>query len=146
MGGPLLRRSRDGAQLTTLGEKVRVHARSVLASVEAARLEASSLARVVQGRVRLGVIPTVAPYLLPRLLTSCRRRHPDLVFDINESPTQALLAGLTAGELDAIVISPPVETAQPLTLRLLFEDEFLLALPRRHPLAGRRRGEGGRSP
>jgi LysR family hydrogen peroxide-inducible transcriptional activator len=139
MGGPLLRRSRDGARLTTLGEKVRVHARAVLASVEAARLEASSLARAVEGRVRLGVIPTVAPYLLPRLLADCRKRHPRLVFEINESPTQALLAGLTRGELDAIIISPPLETSAPLTLRPLFQDEFLLALPRRHPLAARRR-------
>jgi LysR family hydrogen peroxide-inducible transcriptional activator len=139
MGGALLRRRREGAQLTTLGEKVRVHARSVLASVEAARLEASSLARVVEGRIRLGVIPTVAPYLLPSLLTRCQRQYPGLIFEINESPTQALVTGLNRGELDAIIISPPLETASPLTLRPLFEDEFLLALPRSHPLAARRR-------
>jgi len=139
MGGPLLRRSRDGAQLTTLGEKMRAHARAILATVESARLDASSLARIVQGRVRLGVIPTVAPYLLPRILTLCRKRHPELVFEISESPTQVLVADLARGELDAIIISPPVDTAHPLHLRPLFEDEFLVALPRGHRLASRRR-------
>jgi LysR family hydrogen peroxide-inducible transcriptional activator len=72
------------------------------------------------------------------LLTRCRSRYPGLVFEINESPTQALVTGLTRGELDAIIISPPVETAPPLTLRPLFEDEFLVALPQTHPLATRR--------
>jgi len=139
MGGPLLRRSRDGAQLTTLGEKMRGHARTILSTVESARTDASSHARRVAGRVRLGLIPTVAPYLLPRIMARCRRRHPDLVFEISENPTQALLAGLVQGELDAIVISPPVDSTQPLQLRPLFEDEFLLALPRAHRLAGRRR-------
>jgi LysR family hydrogen peroxide-inducible transcriptional activator len=139
MGGPLLRRSRDGAQLTTLGEKMRSHARTILATVESARLDASSLARIVQGRVRLGVIPTVAPYLLPRILTLCRQRHPELVFEISESPTQVLVADLARGELDAIIISPPVDTVHPLQLRPLFEDEFLVALPRGHRLATRRK-------
>jgi LysR family hydrogen peroxide-inducible transcriptional activator len=139
MGGPLLRRSRDGAQLTTLGEKMRGHARTILATVESARLDASSLARIVQGRVRLGVIPTVAPYLLPRILTLCRQHHPELVFEISESPTQVLVADLARGELDAIIISPPVDTVHPLQLRPLFEDEFLVALPRGHRLATRRK-------
>jgi LysR family hydrogen peroxide-inducible transcriptional activator len=139
MGGALLCRSREGAQLTTLGEKMRAHARTILSTVESARTDASSHAQQVAGRVRLGLIPTVAPYLLPRIMARCRRRHPDLAFEISESPTQALLAGLVRGELDAIVISPPVDTTQPLQLRPLFEDEFLLALPRQHRLAARRR-------
>ncbi len=139
MGGPLLRRGRAGAQLTALGERMRGHARAILGSVETARAEASSLVRSVSGRVRLGVIPTVAPYLLPRLLIRCRRKHPELVFEISENPTQALLAGLGRGELDAIVISPPVDSTQPLHVRPLFDDEFLLALPRDHRLASRRR-------
>jgi LysR family hydrogen peroxide-inducible transcriptional activator len=139
MGGPLLRRGREGAQLTALGEKMRGHARTILGTIESARADASSLAQRVAGRVRLGLIPTVAPYLLPRIMARCRRRYPDLGFEISESPTQALLAGLVRGELDAIVISPPVDTAQPLQLRPLFEDEFLLALPRQHRLAARRR-------
>ena len=118
---------------------MRGHARTILSTVESARTDASSHAQRVAGRVRLGLIPTVAPYLLPRILARCRRRHPDLAFEISESPTQTLLAGLVRGELDAIVISPPVDTTQPLQLRPLFEDEFLLALPRQHRLAGRRR-------
>jgi LysR family hydrogen peroxide-inducible transcriptional activator len=99
MGGPLLRRSRAGAQLTVLGEKMRLHARAILATVESARIDASSLARIVQGRVRLGVIPTVAPYLLPRILALCRKRHPGLVFEISESPTQVLVAAPVAPAL-----------------------------------------------
>lgn len=138
MGGALLRRSRDGANLTALGEKMRSHARSILAAVDSAHQEASTFSRRMQGLVRLGVIPTVAPYLLPRLLSRCRRKYPELVFQISESPTEILLASLARGESDAIVISPPVETAQPLHMRPLFEDEFLLALPHGHPLATRR--------
>jgi LysR family hydrogen peroxide-inducible transcriptional activator len=139
MGGALLSRGRGGAQLTALGERMRGHARAILGSVELARAEASSIGQRVGGRVRLGVIPTVAPYLLPRLMMRCRRQHPEVIFEISESPTQALLAGLGRGELDAIVISPPVDSTQPLQLRPLFEDEFLLALPRDHRLAARRR-------
>ena len=139
MGGALLRRSRDGATLTALGEKMRGHARSILATVDSARQEASTFSRRVEGVIRLGVIPTVAPYLLPRLLARCRRKYPDLVFQISESPTEVLLASLGRGETDAIIISPPVDTAQPLQMRALFEDEFLLALPRGHRFATRRR-------
>jgi LysR family hydrogen peroxide-inducible transcriptional activator len=139
LGGTLLRRSRNGAQLTTLGEKMRGHARTILSTVDSAHADATSLAQRVAGRVRLGVIPTVAPYLLPRIMARCRRRYPGLVIEISESPTATLVADLVRGELDAIVISPPVEAAPPLQLRPLFEDEFLLALPRGHRLAARRR-------
>jgi LysR family hydrogen peroxide-inducible transcriptional activator len=138
MGGALLRRARDGASLTALGEKMRAHARSILATVDSARQEASTFSRNVQGLIRLGVIPTVAPYLLPRLLVRCRRKYPELVFQISESPTEILLASLARGDADAIIVSPPIDTAQPLQVRPLFEDEFLLALPRGHRLATRR--------
>ena len=139
MGGALLRRGRAGAQLTTLGETMRRHAQSILLTVETAKADASSSAQDVTGRVRLGLIPTVSPYLLPRIMSRCRRRHPGLVFEINESPTASLLSSLARGELDAIVISPPVDTTQPLKIRPIFEDEFLLALPRGHRRTGRRR-------
>jgi LysR family transcriptional regulator, hydrogen peroxide-inducible genes activator len=132
VGEPLLQRRRKGALLTPLGERFYRHALAILGGVEAARREATSFSREVQGRLQIGVIPTVAPYFLPRLLGACRKRYPGIVFRITEEPTENLLAALKTGALDLAILSPPV--ADDLHLHELFEDEFLLALPAHHPL------------
>ena len=88
----------------------------------------------MQGRLRIGIIPTVAPYFLPRLLSACRKKHPGITFQVTEDPTENLLASMRRGTLDVLVLSPPV-AGDDIKLKELFEDEFLLATPQKHVLA-----------
>jgi LysR family hydrogen peroxide-inducible transcriptional activator len=133
IGEPLLQRFKKGAFLTPLGQRIFIHAANVLETLEAARQEASSFSGKVQGALRIGVIPTVAPYLLPRLLRTCQKRHPGIVFQITEDPTDHLLAALRRGALDLALLSPPL-VGEDLLHQDLFEDELLLVLPAAHPL------------
>src|SRR5271154_3472293 len=71
IGEPLFARRKKGAILTPLGERLFEHARAILGTVEAAKQEASAFSKTVQGHLRIGIIPTVAPYFLPRLLSAC---------------------------------------------------------------------------
>ena len=132
-GEALLQRFKTGSFLTPLGERLYQHARTVLGTLELARQEASSFSREVQGRLRIGVIPTIAPYYLPGLLRACRKRYPGISFQITEEPTETLLASMRRGALDLAILSPPI-AGDDLHQQGLFEDEFLLALPAGHPL------------
>jgi LysR family hydrogen peroxide-inducible transcriptional activator len=133
IGEPLFQRRKKGAFLTPLGERIFEHARAILGTVESVRQEASAFSTKIQGRLRIGIIPTVAPYYLPRLLSACRRKHPGITFQVTEEPTENLLASMRSGALDAVILSPPV-LGDDLILKDLFEDEFLLALPPKHAL------------
>jgi LysR family hydrogen peroxide-inducible transcriptional activator len=93
---------------------------------------------VLSGSLRLGVIPTLAPYLLPRLLPELRRRHPELRLDLLETQTKSLVFELSHGTLDVIVLALPVEKPDLETLAL-FDDPFLLAVPADDPLPERAR-------
>jgi LysR family hydrogen peroxide-inducible transcriptional activator len=83
--------------------------------------------------LRIGIIPTIAPYFLPRLLSACQKRHPGISFQVTEDPTENLLASMRRGTMDVAVLSPPV-VGDDIRFKELFEDEFLLVAPRRHPL------------
>jgi LysR family hydrogen peroxide-inducible transcriptional activator len=78
--------------------------------------------------LQLGIIPTLAPYLLPRALPLLQTRYPDLRLEVRETQTRALLSELASGELDCVMLALPVEGADMETLRL-FDDPFLLAMP-----------------
>lgn len=124
LGAALVERAPRDVRLTAVGREVEVRARRVLAEV--AELEAATRR---QGRVRqlnLGVIPTVAPYLLPAALA--RLRAADITRDVRvrEAQTALLLTGLDAGQLDAVVIAMPAASAGRVALPL-FHDRFLLA-------------------
>jgi LysR family hydrogen peroxide-inducible transcriptional activator len=133
VGETLLQRFKKGAFLTPLGERVYQHALTALSTIELARQEVSAFSRQVQGRLRIGVIPTVAPYYLPTLLRASRKRFPGISFQITEDPTDNLLVSMRRGALDLAILSPPL-AGDDLKLKELFEDEFLLALPATHPL------------
>jgi LysR family hydrogen peroxide-inducible transcriptional activator len=134
VGEPLLQRRVKGAYLTPLGQRVYRHAQEVLRGVASVREAASAFSRKVQGLLRLGVIPTIAPYFVPVLLQRSQKRYPDVHFQITEEPTEQLVESLSAGRLDLAILSPPIEDDRTEVLDL-FTDEFLLALPPRHPLA-----------
>ncbi|MDE1171253.1 MAG: hydrogen peroxide-inducible genes activator [Verrucomicrobium sp.] len=134
MGEPLFQRRRKGASLTPLGESVYRHAQEILRGVDSVRHAASSFSQGVQGRLKIGVIPTIAPYLMPDLLRRAQKRHPGLQLEMTEEPSGNLLAALRSGALDLAILSPPAPGDQ-VELLDLFEDEFLLALPVGHRLA-----------
>jgi LysR family transcriptional regulator, hydrogen peroxide-inducible genes activator len=131
VGEPLLQRRKTGAFLTPLGERIYRHAQDILKNVESVQQAASSFSRKVQGLLKIGVIPTIAPYFLPGLLRLSQKRHPGIRFQMTEEPTEHLLASLGAGLLDLAILSPPIASDKLQTLDL-FTDEFLLALPTNH--------------
>lgn len=90
------------------------------------------------GAIRLGVIPTVAPYVLPTVLRGAAVRFPEMTLRIVEDQTARLLAALRDGSLDVALLALPVEDPALVDIPMYAED-FVLALPSDHPLAGRRR-------
>jgi LysR family transcriptional regulator, hydrogen peroxide-inducible genes activator len=93
---------------------------------------------VLSGQLRLGIIPTLAPYILPRVLPQLQQQHQQLRLEVRETQTKMLLDELTGGALDCVMLALPVEGAEVETLRL-FDDAFLLAVPATEPLAKRGR-------
>ena len=87
---------------------------------------------VMAGRFRLGIIPTVAPYLLPRLLPALKEQFPDLNVELREAVTGILIEETAAGRLDAMIAALPVEH-RALVVEPLFEDRFFLAVPGNDP-------------
>ena len=92
----------------------------------------------LQGSIRLGLIPTVAPYVLPTLLGGLADRLPALALKVIEDQTERLLTGLRGGSVDAALIALPAE-AGGITEIPIYDEDFVLALPPGHPLAGKRR-------
>jgi len=138
LGLQLLERRPKGVQLTAEGREVAQRANRILTQVrdlgEFARQRASRLS----GALHLGVIPSVAPYLLPPLLPVLRSQYPSLDLHIRETQTQALLQLLQDGTLDLLLLALPVKSAGLETLPLI-EDKFLLALPRSRRIRKRMR-------
>ena len=127
-GAPLLERTTRRVRLTSFGEDVLVRVRDILRSVD----ELGDMARAAQsgltGRLRLGVIPTIAPYLLPALLREVKTTFPDMSLMVRETMTANLLTELHAGRIDTAIVALPVsETA--FTEVPLWSEEFVLVRP-----------------
>ena len=118
-------------------ERLIGHARAAVAEAEAdPRMWRASLRDPLAGRFRLGIIPTLAPYLLPLIFAPLREALPGLELEPWEDQTEALLERLRAHELDAALLATAVEGPE-LASQPLFDEPFLAALPPEHPLAGR---------
>jgi LysR family hydrogen peroxide-inducible transcriptional activator len=129
LGATLVERGPRQIRLTTLGEDFALRAREVLRSVD----ELASLARAstgpLAGRLRLGIIPTVAPYFLPQLIRHLADRYPDLELRPREAVTPKLVRDLTEGRLDLALVALPVSEPS-LAEHALFEEDFLLVRPK----------------
>lgn len=123
LGAPLVERGPREIRLTRAGRDLEPRARRILAEVR--ELEAAAR-RGLGGRVHLGIIPTVAPYLLARALPELRADPATRDLRLREAPTDVLLAALASGQLDAVVIATPAPDADHVVVDL-FEDRFLLA-------------------
>jgi len=138
LGVELFERDRRRVLLTAAGAALLEPARAVLAGVGDLVAGARALRAPLTGPLHLGVIPTIAPYLLPRALPRIRRRHPDLRLYIHEEPTERLVRMLESGTLDLLLLAREAELGA-VELLDLFRDPFLLLVPRDHPLARRRK-------
>jgi LysR family hydrogen peroxide-inducible transcriptional activator len=134
----LFERGRKPVLVTPAGREILNRARAVLTSVSELHEAARSLGRPLTGPLRLGVIPTVAPFLLPSVLPAVRRAHPELRLELHEAHTLELVESLERGELDLLLLALDAPLGDAATLPL-FEDPFVLALPRGHRLAERKR-------
>src|SRR5262245_44795907 len=128
LGVQLLERGRKGAGLTTEGREIADRAARVLAEVRDLVDSARHLSGQFTGPLRLGAIPSIAPYLLPQLLPLMRARHPNLDLHLRETQTHRLLQELVDGDLDLVLLALPADQSGVETLSL-FEDRFLLAVP-----------------
>jgi len=134
LGAPVVERTRGAVILTAVGEEAVVRAEDVLARTEDMVEAARNAGKPLSGRFRLGVIPTIAPFLLPAKLPGLKTAYPDLRLFIREDLTPRLVAALKAGQLDAAVIALPYDTPGLRHARIGF-DEILAAAPAAHPLA-----------
>jgi len=128
LGIALLERTRTGVRLTSQGAEVAKRASLVLGDVRDLIEFARHGDEVLTGGLRLGVIPSIAPYLLPHLLPLLREAYPELELHVRETQTEKLLKELSEGRLDTILLALPIRGSD-LEIEELFEDRFLLALP-----------------
>lgn len=128
LGQVLIERLPSGLRLTDIGRDVAERAARILAQVNDLADFTRMCAVPLSGPLSLGIIPTVAPYVLPVLLARLRRDFPALALKIRESRTDNLLRGLAEGSLDLLLLALPV-AATGLEILPLFNDEFLLAAP-----------------
>lgn len=134
LGAPVVDRARSGVILTPVGEEALRRATVILNEAEELVEAAKNAGQPLTGRFRLGVIPTIAPFLLPKALPLLRERFPKLRLFLREDLTQRLIAQLKAGRLDAALIALPFDVGG-LEWAHVSDDELLAAVPRDHPLA-----------
>jgi LysR family transcriptional regulator, hydrogen peroxide-inducible genes activator len=129
----LIERRPGEAALTETGVEVARRGERVLAAARDLVDFARHRGRLLSGRLKLGIIPTLAPYVLPKVLPSLQTRYPDLAVELRETQTKVLIEELERGELDVVMLALPLPDAEIETLRL-FDDPFLLAVPANDPM------------
>lgn len=137
LGTVLVERSRRGALLTPAGAEVVRRARNILRDMEDLKAVAKMGSSALSGRLRLGVLPTVGPYLLPLAAKGLHKRFPDLRLSVREERTVDLDEHLQAGELDAVISS--VQDHSQVGHVPLFTERLYICTPPEHPLS---QGEG----
>ena len=137
IGAKLVERRPGDIVLTDVGLEVARRAEHILASARDL-VDFARHREVLAGSLKLGIIPTLAPYILPRVLPLLQKQYPHLRLDVRETQTRTLVDELAGGGLDVVLLALPVEGAEVETLPL-FEDAFLLAVPADDPLPARGR-------
>jgi len=134
LGVKLVERQPKNVQLTDVGRQIVVRARRMLEEGEEIVALARSNTDPYAGKLKVALIPTIGPYLLPRVMPKIRKALPHLGLMLYEYQTEPLLKRLRDGEIDLGVIALPA-LQEGLESRLLYEEAFTLALPHNHPLA-----------
>ena len=133
LGVTLFERTSKTVAITPVGESLLVHARRAVQEADALVQVARAHRDPLAGPLRVGVIPTLSPYLIPLILLPLRRQHPQLRLVLSEDLTEVLLERLRAYAIDVAIIATPVDDPE-LVARPMFEEPFWLAHPRDHPL------------
>lgn len=136
LGLILVERTRSGVLLSDKGREIAARATRILGDVHEMIEYAQHCNNVLSGSLRLGVIPSIAPYMLPPLLPLLREGYPKLELHVRETQTAPLLQELSEGKLDVVLLALPVAQAELETLAL-FDDRFLLAMPPERKLNSR---------
>lgn len=132
LGQPVFERKARSVALTEVGTLLQSRAQQVLTILEDTKAEITDDGQ--SGRVRLGAIPTVAPYFLPKILKEFSSEYPKATLLVQENTTDELLKACTQGEIDLAILALPI-SAKYLEIEELFEEELFLVLPPEHPLA-----------
>ena len=137
LGVQLVERAPRKVMLTPVGDEIATRARSVLNEIEQIRVVARRNTDPSEGTLRLGLFPTLAPYLLPHIIPKIRKRFPRLTLQLAEEKTDDIVRLLHRGELDAALLALPIAD-EGLRVAVLFEEPFVLAVPEDHPLASKK--------
>jgi LysR family hydrogen peroxide-inducible transcriptional activator len=137
LGERLFDRMKRETRLTPFGELFLLRAVRILEEMDAARREAADAGQLLRGEIAIGVLPTIAPYLLPKAMTEFTRQFPGVKIVVQEDTTAQLLKLALACEIDIAIASCPIRDER-LEVRDLFTEELLLALPPGHRLAQKR--------
>ncbi|MFB9264884.1 LysR substrate-binding domain-containing protein [Bradyrhizobium erythrophlei] len=128
LGGVLLERNARQVTLTQFGEELLHRVRDILRSVDELGDFARASRDKLAGRLRVGMIPTIAPYLLPKVIENLARLHPELDIHVRETLTPKLIKEVAEGRLDTAIVALPVSEPS-LTEVALFKEDFLLVRP-----------------
>ncbi|UGX85001.1 hydrogen peroxide-inducible genes activator [Phyllobacterium meliloti] len=126
LGTTLFERTRRTVVLTDMGKRLLPRVRGILNGIRSLEELASQRRGILQGRLRLGIIPTIAPYLLPILIPELRATYPDLTIELREAVTSKLVEDLRLGDLDALIAALPIDS-EGVVAKPLFRDRFLIA-------------------
>lgn len=137
LGVQLVERAPRKVKVTPVGEEIAARARHVLRDVEQIHATARRSRDPETGTLRLGLFPTLAPYLLPHVVPAIRKRFPELRLELSEEKTADILSLLENGDLDAALLALPIEDDSLRSLPL-FREPFMMAMPDGHPLAKKR--------
>ena len=135
IGAELVERRSGDVALTGTGIEVADRAERILAATRDL-VDFARHREILSGSLKLGIIPTLAPYLLPRLLPHLQQAYPSLRLDVRETQTAVLIGELVAGDLDCLLLALPIKHADVETAAL-FRDRFLLAAPADEPMPRR---------
>ncbi len=138
LGVQLIERQPNNVGLTEAGEQIVGRARRILEACDEVTTLARSHRDPLAGTLRVALLPTIGPYLLPHIARPIQRALPRLQLHLHEYQTEPMLAKLKAGELDLGILALPVDL-EGLEARELYAEPFKLLVPERHPLAGRAR-------
>lgn len=136
LGVQLIERAPNNVSLTAAGEEIVARARRILEATDEVVTLARSQHDPLSGRLRVALLPTIGPYLLPRVAPAVRKALPRLELHLYEYQTAPMLQKLHGGQLDVGILALPVDTAG-LEARELYREAFSVALPEHHPLAAR---------
>ena len=137
LGERLFDRMKRVAKLTPPGEVFLRRAVRILHEVDAAKREAAEAKDLLRGTITIGVLPTIAPYLLPDVMAEFTEKYSGVEIVVQEDTTARLLKHMLAYEIDFVVVSQPLNNKR-LAVRNLFAEELLLAIPPGHPLTRKR--------